>query len=1101
MMTKHDMTPQNRDDGPTIVGIGASAGGLEPIQDLFSEMPEQTGLAFVIIQHLSPDYKSFMAELLSRHTGITIKKAEDGLIIESDTIYLIPPRKNMTVFDNKLYLEERKPAKSLNLPIDIFFRSLAKEKGKKSIGIILSGTGSDGTLGIRAIKEAGGMTMVQSQDTAKFDGMPRSSIATGQVDYVLEPGQMPEDLLNYLKHPFIKKSKSLDTEEPENTNTLSKIQAILRDETGTDFSFYKENTIIRRIERRISINRFSNLDQYYSFLTESENERKVLYKEFLIGVTRFFRDEEAFEAVAQKVYPVIMNKTDGPIRVWTVGCSTGEEVYSLAISICEYMEKHGIHHDVKLFATDIDREAIEYAGAGFYPDSIVSDIPDVLLQKYFKRVGDGYQVSDRLRQMVVFATHNVLGDPPFPKIDLITCRNLFIYFKAKVQDQILSMFYFSLNTDGFLFLGSSEAIGEMSVAFSVIDSKHKIFSYKKGYQSQMRHKLTAPEIVKQKYTAPMHRPDGKMGKGKPAFLQEEIESVFVPPSVVVDDTNKIIKIYNDVNDVLTFPQGSFTPDLFQLVSEEMKLTLTSLLRKIRAKKKKVLYQNVKGAGGDTRRVLDVEGRPIYDRQQKTEYYLISFIHRDPVSPEEKVVSETVDMGGQYKDRVADLENELQYTKENLQATVEELETSNEELQSSNEELIASNEELQSTNEELQSVNEELYTVNSEHEKKIEELTQLNNDINNLLKNTNIGTLYLDRKLHIRKFTPVVSEITTIRGGDIGRPVSHLDLQGVYAGFLDDIQGVLDDLRPREKEVYNQSNAKWYMVRVMPYRTEDNAVEGVIVTFVEITSLKEMTRKYYAMSERLGKALELGDMAWWEWDVTTGEVVFDDKKAEMCGYRPDEFPSNVYKITELVHPDDYEHNMRAMREHLEGKRDRYESHYRIRTKDGEYRWFYDRGGIVKRDDKGGALKLTGIVIDVTRLKTAQRELEQREALLTNVLDNNPVASTMVDSNGMIVYANKRALAIFGISADEVAERRFDDSQWEMTAVDGSPLSAEELPFSRIKRTQQPVHRFRYLLKRPGADTLLLSINGTPVFDHENRVTGAVFSLDIVEQEGP
>lgn len=471
---------QSESSSLIVVAVGASAGGLEALQEFFKNMPLKTGLAFVVIQHLSPDYKSLMDELLARETSIPIQIAEDGMEVLPDHIYLIPPRKNISIFHDKLFLENQEPKKRLNLPVDIFFRSLALDKGKNAIGVVLSGTGSDGTLGTRAIKEAGGMIMVQDEESAKFDGMPRNSIATGLVDYILPPGKMPEALVNFIKHPLVRENKSLESDLQDNLDTLTKIILILRNYGGIDFSFYKDATILRRLERRLSINRYQTLEEYLDFLKDSDKEKETLQRELLIGVTRFFRDVEAFESLRSKVFSTWTGKHS--IRIWSAGCSTGEEVYSLAILLNEYLEQQGITADVKIFATDVDRNSIEYAGKGLYPDSVVADLDSILLTKYFIRKENGYQINDSIRKMIVFATHNLLKDSPFSRIDLLVCRNLFIYIRPEIQTKLLSMFYYSLNADGYLFLGNSETLGEMSEAFEYVDTKWKIYRLKGSYK-------------------------------------------------------------------------------------------------------------------------------------------------------------------------------------------------------------------------------------------------------------------------------------------------------------------------------------------------------------------------------------------------------------------------------------------------------------------------------------------------------------------------------------------------------------------------------------------------------------------------------------------
>ncbi len=459
--TKKKEPAQEPDKDLLVVGVGASAGGLEALQDFFKAVPLDTGLAFVVIQHLSPDYKSLMDELLARHTKMRIRVAEDAMAVEPNTIYLIPPRRDLSLFRDRLVLQEQSLKKGIHLPVDIFFSSLAAEKGKNAIGIILSGTGSDGTLGTRAIKEAGGMVMVQDERSAKFDGMPRSAISTGLVDFVLDPSQMPEALVTYIHHPFVQKSRTLEDVLSQNATPLAKVAQLLKDHSGIDFSLYKEATVIRRLERRVSINRFDTVDEYLIYLHDSEKEKEILFREMLIGVTRFFRDPEAFVVLEQKVFPFLSGKKQ--LRLWSAGCSTGEEVYSLAILILDYIERNRLECEVKIFATDIDRHALDSAGRGFYPDSLVADIEPALLTRYFLKRESGYQVTEAVRKIVVFASHNLIKDPPFSRLDLLVCRNLFIYFKPEVQARILGSFHHCLAPEGFLFLGSSESMLSPSV--------------------------------------------------------------------------------------------------------------------------------------------------------------------------------------------------------------------------------------------------------------------------------------------------------------------------------------------------------------------------------------------------------------------------------------------------------------------------------------------------------------------------------------------------------------------------------------------------------------------------------------------------------------
>ena len=945
-----------------VIGIGASAGGLEALQDFFRAMPSDTNLAFVVIQHLSPDYKSLMDELLARHTSIPIQVAADGMPILPNNIYLIPPRKNISIFHEKLYLEDNSPKKGLNLPIDIFFRSLATDKGKNAIGIILSGTGSDGTLGTRAIKEAGDMIMVQDELSAKFDGMPRSSIATGLVDYILHPSKMPEALLNYVEHPFIRKSQTRESILGKDLDTLTKITLILRDYCGIDFSYYKENTIIRRLERRVSINRFNTLEEYLIFLSESDKEKDILYREMLIGVTRFFRDADAFSSLTKNILSKIQYNPKVGVRVWSVGCSTGEEVYTLAMLFMEYMSKNKIDCDIKIFATDIDRQSLDMAGQGFYPDSIVSDIDPGLLAKYFTRKENGYQVNENVRKIVVFATHNLLKDPPFSKLDLIVCRNLFIYFKPEMQQRILAMFYYALKPSAYLFMGSSESIGEMSEAFEPLDSKWKMYKGREGYKSPIIRDMPLPrthsnEAETQFIMRSPLRPIPKIDK-----LLDNALASFMPPSFIVDENDNIMHVVNDINPFIELQSGRFSQNLLGILKSDLSLFVNNLLRKLKKDKKDIVFENISGVKGLVKKSVKIEGRAV--AVERNSYYIISFIIDDKKPAKRGVKKNTVDV--EVSNRVIDLEKELQTSRENLQATVEELETSNEELQSSNEELIASNEELQSTNEELQSVNEELFTVNSEYQTKIEELTRMTNDLDNLLKNTEVGALYLDRSLCIRKITPIVTKITNILPTDIGRPISHISVMSNYNDLVNDIDTVVETLQSVDKEILADDGRVW-QARVRPYRTDYNAVEGIMITF----------------------------------------------------------------------------------------------------------------------------------IDITNLKNAESELRYSKDMLLKILDNSPLAKTLLDKDGQIIYANKPAEKIFGITQADIIKRTYNASLWKATAFDGNPIPAEGLPFSIIKKTGKDIVDFRHYVEVPGKSKVLLSIYGSPVTSQNGTFERAVFSIGVVE----
>lgn len=924
-------------------------------------------MVFIVIQHLSPDYKSMMDELLARHTQMAIRIAEDGMQTEPDTIYLIPPRKNMSILHGKLFLEDQKSTKSLNLPIDIFLRSLAADQGKNAISIILSGTGSDGTLGIRSIKEMGGMIMVQDDRSAKFDGMPKSSISTGLVDFVLPAGKMPDALMSYIKHPFIEKGDSLGKIMAREIDALSKIILILRDYCGIDFSYYKENTITRRLERRVSINRFDTLQEYLVFLSESDKEKETLFRELLIGVTSFFRDADAFNILAQQVIPNL-DFSRKNLRIWSTGCSSGEEVYSIAILLEEYITKNKIDCSFKIFASDIDRYALDVAGQGFYPESIVADVDSEYLRKYFTRKENGYLINEHIRKKIIFATHNLMKDPPFLKLDLIICRNLFIYFKPEMQNKVLSMFYHSLNSNGYLFMGSSESIGELGDSFEIIDSKWKIYRPKLGNKPPFLGELT--EIRREGYRTDLGYA-ARLQTSKSEKLYESVANAVLPPSVILDSSDNIIQMINDLNPYLRYRSGRFSQSIFDNLRPDLAVYFHNLLRMLRSGQDEVRIDNIQDTGGQGDKKIILQGRNLYN--ENIDLHLISILTVN-ASESEKEQFLLLDAGDEADSRIRQLERELSTSNENLQAMVEELETANEELQSSNEELVSSNEELQSTNEELQAVNEELYTVNSEFQNKIEELIKLNNDLDNILKNTAIGALYLDRKLCIRKITSVVYEITNILPTDMGRPITHITLDNFYKGFMEDLNRVGETLQSTEKEIVDETGRVW-IIQIRPYRSEYNAVDGLIITFMDITQVRLAQNERLITQERLSEVMKIANIAWWEWDYSSGMVNYDPKKATMLGYTPEEFPKGVYEITALIHPEDYEITMAHMRDYLEGKSEEWNVIYRIRRKDGTYSWYHDRGRITERNKKGAPLKLIGTVVDITEIRRLESQLQR------------------------------------------------------------------------------------------------------------------------------
>ncbi len=827
------------------VAIGASAGGLEAIETFFAHMPGESNLAFIVIQHLSPDYKSLMVELLSKKTSLPVHRIEDGMQVLPNHIYLIPPKSNLTIFHGKLLLSEQDHNRGINLPIDIFMRSLAEDQGEKAIGIILSGTGSDGMRGVRAIKEFGGMVMVQDEATAKFDGMPRASISTGLADFILAPEEMPVQLLAFSKHPYFStadRSETLLSDEDK----LTRIYAILREKCKLDFTYYKPSTVIRRIERRMTVNNIDELGDYVSYLQNYPGEAPALYRELLIGVTRFFRDPEVFDTLADQILPeVLKNNPTEPLRFWVAGCSTGEEAYSLAILVQEFTQKIGQFFDVKIFATDIDRDALQFAATGVYPESIAADIDPRLLAKYFQKKDDSFHIIRKVREMVVFAQHNLIKDPPFTNISLVSCRNLLIYLQSMLQRKILEFFNFSLNPGGVLMLGTSETTGEMADFFEAVDTKLKIYR-SKGRLKQIT--TSHPTSLIATDTRSRELKDRMVGVRR-AIRSVEDENVleryleiitehFIPLAVIVNENMEVLQIMGETEGYFKLPSGKLVNDISKMAVKKLAIPLTTGISKSFRQRQEVRFSNIALTTGSVQRMVELRILPMSQKkgQESLAAVFITEIKKTEAN-ENKQAVQTFDLSRETEEHFKELEQELQFTRENLQATIEELETSNEELQATNEELLASNEELQSTNEELQSTNEELFTVNAEYQSKIIELTELHNDLDNLMASSQIGQILLDENMELRRFSRGVSQIFKILNGDIGRPITHIHHNLVNIDLVSIIQQVQKEGKSVEREVLSHDR-NWYIMKILPYSVAPKVYSGTIIAFDNITKIKE-----------------------------------------------------------------------------------------------------------------------------------------------------------------------------------------------------------------------------------------------------------------------
>jgi PAS domain S-box len=833
-----------------IVGIGASAGGLEAFAQLFTQMPTDAGIAFVLVQHLDPTHPSALTTLVKRYTQMSVTLVEDGMQMVANTIYIIPPDRDMATLNGRLHLMTPNAPRGLRRPIDFFFRSLAQDQRERAICIILSGTGSDGSLGVREIKGAGGMVMAQDPESAKYNGMPRSAIATGLVDFILPPEDMPNHLV-----AFVRRSNFANPDVPvaisQELRDTGKILVMLRAQTGHDFSYYKPTTIIRRIQRRMALNQVETIDEYLKILRSYPQEAHNLFKELLIGVTNFFRDSEAFQALAEHVIkPLCDNKApDAPIRVWVPGCSTGEEAYSIAILFRQILDETHSDRKVQIFATDIDCAAIDVARVGVYPDSIIADVPQDILHRYFMRRNTYFEIIPSVRELILFATQSVIKDPPFSKIDLISCRNLLIYMKPELQQRILSLFHYALNSDKYLFLGSSETIGDNTDLFEELVRKWRIFRRKAGEQIWIRSVSSNVTGILSQYRDHALDIDKELRSHKQLTLkdiaEQKILKDYAPTVLIVNERYEILYMHGDAKSFLEITPGQATWSILRMIRSDLQLELTNALRKAVTNRVTVRVESIPYLIDETRQLVDLLIEPITEPPSMQGVFAVRIDTRPmPMFTPERDEAPS-DRAPADDERLAEAERELQATKEYLRTTIAQLETYNEELMTTNEEMQSSNEEVQSTNqelqtskEELQSMNEELSTVNTELETKIDALLQANSDLSNLIISIKMAILFLDVNLCVVRFTPMISDIVNLIETDVGRPFAHIAHNLVSGDLVANAKKVLDDLSEIEREVQSV-NGKWFLVRIRPYRRLDNVIDGIVMTFTDISTQKRV----------------------------------------------------------------------------------------------------------------------------------------------------------------------------------------------------------------------------------------------------------------------
>ncbi len=1085
-----------------IVGIGASAGGLDAIQQLFDNIPDETGMAFVIVQHLSPNFKSLMPELLAKHTGMKIYTSEDKQVIEPNCVYLNQKNKNLYIKGKQLYLIDKSPKRDLNLPIDIFFHSLGEEHKDKSVGIILSGTGSDGSRGIKSIKETGGILMVQDPETAQFDGMPNSSIATGLIDFILSPEKIAETITKIPRHQILLSEAGTRS----NRETYFQILNLIYKQTGVNFKQYKKKSLLRRLEKQMNINNFIKLEDYYLFLKNKPKKIESLKQDILIGVTDFFRDEEVFESLKNDVIPDLCTSkknSDDTVRVWVPGCSTGEEVYTIAFLLDEYIKKERLNIDFKIFATDINEEALKKAGSGIYLFDAVN-IPPKYSDTYFIKEGNKMKVIKRIRERIVFSKHNLLKDPPFIHMDLISCRNLLIYIEANTQNKILSNFLFALKKDAYLLLGSSESLGKQAPYFKIVSPKTNIYQcvtdVKRLSVEAMAEERVSMNLKKTDRYVPLSPKFEYQFKQNPenAFYKY-MGQKFSPAMVFTDTDFNILFVNGDITTRLSLNQGIFQSNLLKLVNKEIASIMRSGIRKAEKENKEVIFTNVVNKIGDQSYCFDLGFQKITDFERFKAVYAIHFSKDKSIKEAKPIVISNVETDEINKQRVVELEEELKDNKAQLQYVVEQLETSNEELQSSNEELMASNEELQSTNEELQSVNEELYTVNTELQEKNKELAKVNDDMNNLLNATKIGTLFLDVDLRIRKFTPALQELFNLQAGDIGRSIGSFASNfkdDDSKSMIKDCKAVLKNLSIIETQVSNHEG-EYFLRKISPFITDNKKIDGLVITFVNITrilqielELKESESLYRTVFTNAG--LGIATIS------SQGNILTLNPEFEaIFGYSAEQLKSRNFK--DFVHPDDRHLRLKQYENLKDEKKNSSKTEMRYMHKNGHVIWG-ELTLTAAKDEQNNILYFVALLKDITKRKKANEELlqtkrkiELSEKRYRGLLQNTEIGVVVHDAQGDVVLNNPKASELLGLTEEQMKGKKAVDVYWQFIHEDLSPVFLEDYPVMTVLKSKKILrNRIQGVYKKKD-EVVWLLINGFPILNSKGDIKEVFISF--------
>ncbi len=1012
----------------SVVGIGASAGGLEALKKFFTHMTTAEGMAFVVAQHSDPSTKSELSALLGDCTDMPTTEIAEGMPLEPNHIYTAPPGSETIVQNNRFVLTETDRPAGIRMPIDSLFRSIAEEYGDHAVCIILSGNGTDGTLGLKAVKSEGGMCMVQDPESAEFPGMPASALKTGLADCVTRPDHMPEYLIRYVSRGFGTGIQELGDRVIADSEDLQRVLYLVRSHTGYDFSFYKHQTIAWRIARRMTLHEIHYLTDYVRYLKTHPAEVESLYRLLLIGVTSFFRNPEAFNALKEMALAPLLNQKTGSesLRIWAPGCSTGEEAFTVALILREMIENDGREPSVQIFATDIDEQAIKTARAARYTMSIADDVPSYYLDKYFSVVDSQYIVNRNIRDMIVFAQQNVISDPPFTYVDLIVCRNLLIYVVPELQAELLKLFHFALTDNGYLFLGPSETIGTSGALFQTVDPASRIFK---------RLPKTAIETKRKDVTFPLSDRIGRSGieQGiqKPGsvlsfrdVMQQWLLKEYTPPAVLVDNKGDIVYFSGDTGKFLRPAPGEPTFNLLTMAQGELQIVLATGIRKAFADREQVTYESVTIDTEKSDERIKIVIQPVEKPATMHGLLMVAF---EPVpSPGQPYGHPTHDsFSADAQHRIRELERNLAASREFLQTTIEQLEVSNEELRASNQELQAANEQLQSSKQELHAVNRKLAQSNEELQVRMSELNKINNDLNNLVESTRIAVLFLDEDLIVRKFTPAAKEVLNLIDTDIGRPFSHIVSNLDYTEFQKDLNSVLEELDVRETQC-RSNDGRWFHVRLAPYMTEEKSFEGVVASFTDVTAHKLMEIALKEREERMSLAYTAGNLGLWDCNFKTDTVLFNKEWSELLGYAHFEMTKNIEEWRHLIHPED-EPTMNAEWErHVSGETDMFEVEHRLRTKSGKWKWVLSRGRVTEWDSNGSPSRAVGIHMDISRLKAVEEAVKDREARLEIALSAGELGLWEQDCRTGYVYYSREWSRMLGYNSDDLQP---DVSTWD------------------------------------------------------------------------